>query len=425
PVRNGYTFGGWYRQAACTDQWDFENDTIYNNTTLYAQWTANIYNITYHLNGGTNHSDNPATFTVEDTVILQSPSKTGCEFAGWYNNSFLTGTAVFGIFAETGDREYWAGWPVVAHVELNDSLGNPVDAQGARVLFYPADGAATTDVYEADRESAGHYRVILPEGQYIAVAENVPGHLTTYYAEAESATQWDDATKLTAAEANGDLNIVFRMKPIPAIKEGKVVIDGYVVYEDGEQKAKVARNATVGIYRSKKGSAQKTFKPDDGEWQLVRTVQPDENGYFVVRNLPAGKYLVVADIPGYELTDGYEIDAENADDTIEGVITFSGNNFVVNDSAQTIAVDVPTSAPDMSESETFRLSPNPFTGELRLTGAEGGTLRVFSSGGALVHIRKTTGADETLHLERLPAGLYFFRLEKDGKVKTLKAVKSE
>ncbi|MDR0714465.1 MAG: T9SS type A sorting domain-containing protein, partial [Bacteroidales bacterium] len=74
---------------------------------------------------------------------------------------------------------------------------------------------------------------------------------------------------------------------------------------------------------------------------------------------------------------------------------------------------------------TFRLYPNPFAGALHLTGAEGWTLRVFTSGGAAVHVRKPTGADETVHLERLPAGLYFFRLEKDGKVKTLKAVKSE
>jgi hypothetical protein len=31
--------------------------------------------------------------------------------------------------------------------------------------------------------------------------------------------------------------------------------------------------------------------------------------------------------------------------------------------------------------------------------------------------------DETIHLEKLPAGLYLFRLEKDGKIKTIKAVK--
>ncbi|MDR1864715.1 MAG: T9SS type A sorting domain-containing protein [Bacteroidales bacterium] len=35
-----------------------------------------------------------------------------------------------------------------------------------------------------------------------------------------------------------------------------------------------------------------------------------------------------------------------------------------------------------------------------------------------------TAQDETVHLEGLPAGMYFFRLEKDGKTKTVKGIKN-
>lgn len=38
PTRGGYTFGGWYREAACTTLWDFDNDTVTADTTLYAKW---------------------------------------------------------------------------------------------------------------------------------------------------------------------------------------------------------------------------------------------------------------------------------------------------------------------------------------------------------------------------------------------------
>jgi len=40
PTRSGYTFGGWYHDQGLTDPWDFENDTVTADTTLYAKWTA-------------------------------------------------------------------------------------------------------------------------------------------------------------------------------------------------------------------------------------------------------------------------------------------------------------------------------------------------------------------------------------------------
>ena len=40
PAETGYTFGGWYKEAACTTAWNFETDTVTAATTLYAKWTA-------------------------------------------------------------------------------------------------------------------------------------------------------------------------------------------------------------------------------------------------------------------------------------------------------------------------------------------------------------------------------------------------
>lgn len=41
PTKEGYEFGGWYKDAGCTDaqKWDVENDTITQDVTLYAKWT--------------------------------------------------------------------------------------------------------------------------------------------------------------------------------------------------------------------------------------------------------------------------------------------------------------------------------------------------------------------------------------------------
>lgn len=53
PLRNSYTFGGWYKESECINVWDFEMDTlpkvkydeqgveIYQETKLYAKWIKN------------------------------------------------------------------------------------------------------------------------------------------------------------------------------------------------------------------------------------------------------------------------------------------------------------------------------------------------------------------------------------------------
>lgn len=39
PVRDGYTFEGWYSDIDKTILWDFDNDTVSGNMVLYAKWT--------------------------------------------------------------------------------------------------------------------------------------------------------------------------------------------------------------------------------------------------------------------------------------------------------------------------------------------------------------------------------------------------
>jgi uncharacterized repeat protein (TIGR02543 family)/LPXTG-motif cell wall-anchored protein len=42
PTREGYYFDGWYTEAECVTAWNFEDDTISGNMTLYAKWTKEI-----------------------------------------------------------------------------------------------------------------------------------------------------------------------------------------------------------------------------------------------------------------------------------------------------------------------------------------------------------------------------------------------
>lgn len=44
PERSGYTFAGWYKDAACTQAWDFSKDVVTADMTLYAKWTKEAVN---------------------------------------------------------------------------------------------------------------------------------------------------------------------------------------------------------------------------------------------------------------------------------------------------------------------------------------------------------------------------------------------
>jgi uncharacterized repeat protein (TIGR02543 family) len=55
--------------------------------TLYAKWNIHHYDIQYELNGGTNHSNNPFSYTIRsETITLGHPIREGYTFVGWYDN---------------------------------------------------------------------------------------------------------------------------------------------------------------------------------------------------------------------------------------------------------------------------------------------------------------------------------------------------
>jgi len=82
---------------------------------------------------------------------------------------------------------------------------------------------------------------------------------------------------------------------------------------------------------------------------------------------------------------------------------------------------------------SLQIYPNPFADVVRINVGAGLApaqhttpalqLQVINAAGVVVHTQTITGPDETIRLEHLPAGMYFFRLEKDGKVKTEKMIK--
>lgn len=119
PQKIGYTFGGYWTNADGTgiqyykaDGTSAKNWDKTSATTLYAKWTLNTYNITYHLNNGTNHAANPTSYTVETpTFTLQALTKELYTFEGWYQQADFSGDKVTQITqGTTGNIDLYAKW---------------------------------------------------------------------------------------------------------------------------------------------------------------------------------------------------------------------------------------------------------------------------------------------------------------------------
>ena len=91
-------------------------DEFYDFTTLVnedvyleAKWEPISYNIYYVLNGGTNDSRNPSTYTIEDTINFWQPTKANSTFIGWYEDEVFT-MPIDSISNRTGDITVYAKW---------------------------------------------------------------------------------------------------------------------------------------------------------------------------------------------------------------------------------------------------------------------------------------------------------------------------
>lgn len=91
PTRTGYSFGGWYTDAACTNGNEFDfNAVIPNtmkNTTLYAKWTAaELANYTVNIwlqnAADTSKYDFYKAYTVEDAQVNQPAINNGVTVSG-------------------------------------------------------------------------------------------------------------------------------------------------------------------------------------------------------------------------------------------------------------------------------------------------------------------------------------------------------
>jgi uncharacterized repeat protein (TIGR02543 family) len=138
-TRTGYTFAGWKTVASGTgtSYSNSQNVTITTGLTLYAQWTANTYTVTYSANGGTGTAARATDSFTVDTTALTLPTrgslvKTGFTFAGWSETA--NGQVIQGTYTPTASVTLYAVWDAATfNITYNTNLatgGSPSATSG-------------------------------------------------------------------------------------------------------------------------------------------------------------------------------------------------------------------------------------------------------------------------------------------------------
>lgn len=104
---DGYTFIGWYTDDTYDTEFDF-TQPIKRNTTVYAKWTANDYEVSFI----TEHGAAPTSQNVPYNKTATNPGELTAEgytFIGWYTDHTCTTEFKFST-PITGDTKVYAKW---------------------------------------------------------------------------------------------------------------------------------------------------------------------------------------------------------------------------------------------------------------------------------------------------------------------------
>ena len=136
PTREDFIFTSWYKEAECLSLWDFRQDKINDNITLYADWEPIplvLYTVTFDSQGGSPvvsiHNVNAGSVIAEP----EEPKMEGYVFNGWHKEPEGFNSWDFENYTINEDTTLYAKWSAISApetytVSFDSQGGSPVEA---------------------------------------------------------------------------------------------------------------------------------------------------------------------------------------------------------------------------------------------------------------------------------------------------------
>ena len=124
PVKEHYSFLGWYTDEALTTAFSFDT-SVTSNLTLYAKWKLNEFTVTFDANGGNTSATSKEVIYGEPYGDLPAANRTGYTFSGWYTaKSGGTKVTKETVMTTAANHTLYAQWAVMVYtVNWNTGTG--------------------------------------------------------------------------------------------------------------------------------------------------------------------------------------------------------------------------------------------------------------------------------------------------------------
>ncbi|MBR2168147.1 MAG: InlB B-repeat-containing protein [Paludibacteraceae bacterium] len=217
--KTGHTLSRWDTKST-GDGTSYAKGASYStnaNLALYAVWTPAVYTITYKDQGGTSFSgshvdspsSHPTTHTYGSSTSLNSATKTGYTFEGWYTTSGCTGDAVTSLGATdyTANITLYAKWSaktISLTLDANTANGGSTNGSGSIEFGSSSATISTAATGQEGKILLGYYdattgghKILETSGALAASA--VDGYI--------SSSKWSRETSPTTLYAQWSTNV--------------------------------------------------------------------------------------------------------------------------------------------------------------------------------------------------------------------------
>ena len=144
PTLSGYNFAGWYKEAACTNIWTLSIDTLTDNITLYAKWSAVP---TYTVTGTVVDEVSPAAIVNNASIkLMKGTTQFGTTGLTDGNGDFVINNVPSGTYNLVITKGEKTAIIMVEVSSGNVAIGNAVLPSGNANSVLVINGSNTPDI---------------------------------------------------------------------------------------------------------------------------------------------------------------------------------------------------------------------------------------------------------------------------------------